>query len=523
MATDYSRIMYKQYMEVMERLEKMEAAHKEDHAEIRELNGDVKSLQKTNSILQEKCDRLETENQDLKEELRDVKEENRILRDDNERMKRILNNDSSNSSLPPSTDGNGKGGHSGNGSKPANTYNSRKPSKKKNGGQKGHKGKTLTTEDVEKKIAEGKFEKRVETFGDPRKKKYVTRYRIDLEVKATATEMRFYADENGKFHIPEELRRSMVVYGPYVKAMAAQLYSEGVMANDRICEFLNSISGDSLEISEGSVYNFCREFSNRCIPETTAIEDDLLNEDVLCTDATVMTTDKKQTYIRNVSSERSVIYYPADTKTIEEMRTMRVLACFSGTLMHDHETALYHFGTRHAECNVHVGRYEVKNTQESLNSWSRHMECFMEGMNRARNKLKEASIDHFDEKALRIYEARYDAILEDGFEQNRKTKGRYARREEKKLLNRLKKYKENHLLFLYDFRVPFSNNMSERDLRKCKNREKMAGGFRKREGRQMFCRILSFVETVKRRKKNLFASIVSLFRGEPVIQRRPVC
>ena len=512
MGSNYSRIMYKQYMEVMERLEKMEASHKEDRSEIHGLKGDVKSLQTTNSILQEKCDRLETENKYLKEQVDGLEKENLTLRDDNERMKRILNNDSSNSSLPPSTDADGKGG------RPANTYNGRKPSKKKSGAQAGHKGKTLTAEDVEKKIAEGKYQKRIENYGNTSAGKYVSRFRIDLEVKAVATEMRFYADENGKYHIPKEYLRSMVVYGPNVKAMAAQLYSEGVMANDRICEFVNSISGDTLDMSEGSVYNFCREFSGRCIPENMAIEEELLNEHVLCTDATVVTVDKKQSYIRNVSSERSVIYYPADSKTIEEMKTMRVLASFSGTLMHDHETALYHFGTRHAECNVHVGRYEVKNTQESLNSWSRHMECFMNGMNRARNNLKEAGIDHFDEKALRIYEARFDAILEEGFEQNRKTKGRIARKEEKKLLNRLKKYKENHLLFLRDFRVPFSNNMSERDLRKCKNREKMAGGFRKKEGRTMFCRILSFVETVKRRKKNLFSSIVSLFKGEPVIQ-----
>ena len=33
----------------------------------------------------------------------------------------------------------------------------------------------------------------------------------------------------------------------------------------------------------------------------------------------------------------------------------------------------------------------------------------------------------------------------------------------------------NHLLFLHDFRVPFDDNMSERDLRKVKNRQKMAG------------------------------------------------
>ena len=34
----------------------------------------------------------------------------------------------------------------------------------------------------------------------------------------------------------------------------------------------------------------------------------------------------------------------------------------------------------------------------------------------------------------------------------------------------------NHLLFLHDFRVPLDDNMSERDLRKVKNRQKMVGG-----------------------------------------------
>ena len=512
MATDYSRIMYKQYMEVVERLDKMEAAHKEERSEIRDLNADIKSLQKTNSILQDKCDRLEAENQDLKEQVEGLTKDNQCLRDDNERMKRILNNDSSNSSLPPSTGGNGTV------SKPANTYNSRKPSAKKKGAQSGHKGKTLTKEDVEKKISEGKLKKHVKNIGNPSSGKYITRYIVDLEVNAVATEVRIYADKNGKYNIPEELLRSPVIYGPNVKAMAAQLYIEGVVANDRICAFINSISGDNLGISEGSIYNFCKEFSDRCVPEYTKIEDDLLNQDVLCTDATVITTDKKQSYIRNVSSDRSVVYYPADGKTIEEMKTMRVLSLFSGIMMHDHETALYHFGTGHAECNVHIGRYGVKNTQESMNSWSQNMNSFLQGMNHARKQMIAAGIDHFEEEALQRYEARYDAILENGYEQNKHTRGKLTRTEEKKLLNRLRKYKKNHLLFLHDFRVPYSNNMSERDLRKCKNREKMAGGFRKKEGREMFCKILSVIETLKRRKENIYASIVALFNSEPVIQ-----
>lgn len=72
----------------------------------------------------------------------------------------------------------------------------------------------------------------------------------------------------------------------------------------------------------------------------------------------------------------------------------------------------------------------------------------------------------------------------------------YAEKEEKKLLNRMEKYRHNHLLFLYNFAVPFDDNMSERDLRKAKNCQKMSGGFRKGSGRS----IQTVIETLKRRK-----------------------
>lgn len=64
-------------------------------------------------------------------------------------------------------------------------------------------------------------------------------------------------------------------------------------------------------------------------------------------------------------------------------------------------------------------------------------------------------------------------------EENKETKHAYAREEEKKRLNRMGKYEENHLLFLEDIRVPFTISMSERDLRKAKNRQKMSEGLRK--------------------------------------------
>lgn len=67
-------------------------------------------------------------------------------------------------------------------------------------------------------------------------------------------------------------------------------------------------------------------------------------------------------------------------------------------------------------------------------------------------------------------------ITQNGRGQNSGTKGRNAKKG-KILLNRLEKYKENHLLILHDFHVHYSNNMSEKDQRICKNRQKIAGDF----------------------------------------------
>lgn len=81
----------------------------------------------------------------------------------------------------------------------------------------------------------------------------------------------------------------------------------------------------------------------------------------------------------------------------------------------------------------------------------------------------------------------------------------------------MEKYKHNYLLFLYDFRVPFDNNMSERDLHKAKNRQKMAGGFRKISGHEMYCNILTRIETLKKRKMAVFENIKRIFMGTPAI------
>lgn len=104
MAGNYQKGMYNQLMEVMAHLDAVESDLK---AEKREHREDVKRLNA-------KIDGLE--------------KENKLLRDDNARLKSIINNDSTNTSQPPSTDQ--KCG------RPANTFNGRKKTAARQAGRK---------------------------------------------------------------------------------------------------------------------------------------------------------------------------------------------------------------------------------------------------------------------------------------------------------------------------------------------------------------------------------------------------
>lgn len=128
----------------------------------------------------------------------------------------------------------------------------------------------------------------------------------------------------------------------------------------------------------------------------------------------------------------------------------------------------------------------VKNTEDTGNKWLSEMISLLCGMNKARKSAMEQGETSFPA-------------------------------DEKKLLNRMRKYGHNHLLFLHDFDILFDNNMSEGDLRKVKNRQKMSGGFRKESGHEMYCSILTIIETLKRRKMGILENIRKPFMGTPAI------
>lgn len=87
---------------------------------------------------------------------------------------------------------------------------------------------------------------------------------------------------------------------------------------------------------------------------------------------------------------------------------------------------------------------------------------------------------------------------------------------EYRLLNRLSKYKENHIKFLKDFTVPFDNNLSERDLRNVKIKQKISGYFGNLEKAKNFFNIKSIIMTLKRQGKDFYSEIYKKYKKNPI-------
>lgn len=480
MRSNYGKDLYRQFEECVARMEKLEKKLTEQQL------AHEREIERLHTAYREKIEELKTENAALKQAVAEKDAKIEKLTAEVERLKSIINNDSDNSSNPPSTDQ--KGG------KNANEYNGRTKSGKRPGGQKGHKGKALTEADVQKLLESGECEHRLIGIGKE-SRHYVTRYVVDIKTVPVVTEIRIYRNENGKYVIPEQYR-TIATYGNNIKSMALLLYSVGVVANNRICSFINSITDGKIKLAAGTVYGFCRSFADFAEKKLREYKEALLNEKVLYTDATNINVSGKQQYIRNISSDDTVIFEPMTTKSYKSLDKIGLLTAFQGIFVHDHETALYKYGQGHAECNVHILRYLLKNTQDTDHAWSGTMTSLLLEMKTA---IEYVAPEQLPQDVVVDFENRYDMVIQQGWTENVNNKFEWARDKEEALLKRLTDFKANHLLFLHRLDVAFSNNMSERDLRQVKTRQKMAGGFRSEDGCRMFCNILSFVITAKRR------------------------
>jgi len=430
------------------------------------------------------------------------------------RLKAIINKDSSNSSKPPNSNGFKQ------------IPNNREKSEKKRGGQPGHTGHSLRVpENIDKLVAEGKVTKKLVDYTNGAKE-YVSKWIVDIDIKTVYMEIRYPAD----IKLTPELQPE-VIYGNGIKALSVLLEQEGVIAIKRLSDFFKMVTGDLITPSKGTIEGFITTFAGSIDEDIAAIKKSLLNGLVMNTDDTPMRcaetyeykkdgtctlkTAEKSTYgvnIRTYSNEKSTYYTVNPGKGDDGILRDNLLPLFIGILGHDHDKKYYKYSIWNATCCEHLLR-DLKGLRDLYNCpWAESVRSFLKEMNAHKKHDQSYGVGKCDESLLKNYSERYDDLARDGEVVLAGLKPEtFGYDELRKMVARLRDYKDAYLLFIRDYNAPFTNNLAERDLRPCKTRQKISGCFRTWRGISDFVKTMSVISTWKKQEENLFTKIKEKF------------
>lgn len=501
-------------------IEKQKVQLKEKDNEIAVLKQTIVEIKETNAkataIMQNEIVNLKQENNRLKKELKlKDKEIQKLnikidkLEKENVKLKNRLAKNSCNSSKPSSTDGFHK-----------NVHSLREKSSNRVGGQKNHTGTNLNKKNVEK-IINSKEATVIKTseilYVNNKKLDGITKFIIDTQMSVIVKELNLVYKEDAK-PLPKELKNN-VTYGNNLKSLISLLNIEHAIPVKRTVDLIKELTNDLIKISTGTVQNIIYELQTKVTPVVESIKEQLLRSEVNHKDETMLFCNGSSRWLHVLSNKNATYYYYHQKRGNIADVEKGILNIFNGTLVHDHMKGLYRFGCDHAECNAHILRYLQFSIEKYHRKWAFDLQqLLLEIKKKIETEMKKGNNCLRVEDILK-YEQRYYEILENGNNEYKKDTNPHKdyNGDDMKLLRRLKKYGENHLLFMYDFNIPFDNNLAERDLRMIKAKKKISGGFRSDKGGEAYTDIKSYLSTMRKQGKNLYQSIKLAFEKNPVL------
>jgi transposase len=452
---------------------------------------------------------------DLEESLRSWREKAQKLEEQVRELKGRLAQNSQNSHRPPSSDPPDK-------PRPSSL---RKESTRKPGGQSGHPGRTL------QKVKEPDHTElhrlcvcpncRGRAVGAELAIDYEARQVFDLpekllEVTEHRAEIKCCPDcgEIVKADFPVEVK-APVQYGPRFEALMVYFNQAQLIPCERLCQISEDIFGQPL--STGTVvtattrlYDELEDFEGalvRLIPQAAVVH----------ADETGARVAGKPHWL-HVASTMDLTFYGVHARRGKEATdSFGILGACQHWLMHD----CYHFyfaydQCLHTICNEHLLRelqflWEVQNQ-----AWAKKLSDLLLRLYRRRKERGE-----FNRRQFQRAHKQYLAIVEEGRRLHPTKAG--AQSKAANLLDRLEDLDQGILAFLWDERVPFTNNLAEQDIRMMKVRQKISGCFRTFKGAQIFCRIRSYISTCRKQGVNVWEGLQMAVNGDSFIPSAPAC
>jgi transposase len=482
---------------------------------------DPDQQQRTIDALSEDITRLKAQNERLQVEVSDLRGHNFQLQRRNAELEALVAKDSHNSSRPPSSD-------------PPwakRTRSLRRPSGRRPGGQAGHHGETLRLSERPDCVIEHR-PRECRGCHAPLTSAQVVRHRRQQVWEVVPAKLRVMEHRLAVLRCRACGRttqgdfagsvRSGVQYGPGVKARVLYFQQYQLLPYQRTSEAMRDLFG--CRLSPGTVANIVRECAAGLVETELKIKQKLRRSAVIHADETGLRVAKRLGYVHVASTPSLTHYAAASHRGRTAIDEINVLPAYRGTCVHDGLLSYTHYTRcRHALCGVHLLReltYFEELTSETK-AWAAPIKEMLLEMKAEVERVRGEGGKRLASDRLTELAESYDRLVAQGLSAPPPPDvPEQVKKQGRNLLLRLERRKEEVLRFLHDFSVPFDNNQAERDLRMIKLQQKTSGCFRSEEGARRFCRIRSYVSTMRKQGKGVLHALEGACRGAPISVRK---
>lgn len=437
-------------------------------------------------------------------------------------LERRLNQNSNNSSKPPSSDGYQK----------PSPKSLRGKTNKRNGGQPGHKAHWLKQSDHPDVVITHEVntcEKCQHDLSDVPVQSEDTRQVFHIIVKMEITEHRTQTkicSNPGCHHqnqsaYPEDVNHK-TQYSSSTRAFLSYLNLQQLLPLNRIREMVHALTG--IAISEGTIVRANQELHANLANEEQKIKAHLLNSPVLHSDESGLQIDGKLQWLHTACTPLYTYYSVHSKRGREAMDDAGLLPQYEGTSVHDGLKAYEGYTCKHGLCNQHHHRELNAVVENDKQPWADEMIELLYEIKRRKEELIAEGYDEMDPQERAIFEDWYRAVVSIGLAENPspvppvgKKRGRVKQSKTKNLLDRLHLKRDAVLAFMHDFRVPFTNNEAEQAIRMIKTHQKVSGCFRSLKGAETFSRIRGFISTLRKQNLSVLDNLQKVFEGKSVL------
>jgi transposase len=314
-----------------------------------------------------------------------------------------------------------------------------------------------------------------------------------------------------------------VQYGARLLGFGLYLQAYQLLPYGRAAGLIGDLFGQMP--SQGTLARALKQAHERLEPVERQIHAGLRQSQSVHFDETGLRITSRRQWVHSAGTPTLTLYRAHAKRGREAIDAMGVLPGYEGVSIHDAYTSYLSYPGRHALCNAHLLRDLVAVEEETQAAWAAPMRELLLEIKAAAEQARAANAAQLEPVQLHGFRARYDTLLREGLDLHPPSPptGRAGRRKQSpahNLVLRLQKRADQVLAFMYDIAIPFDNNLAERDLRMLKTRQKISGGFRSQGGADVFCRIRSYISTLRKQRIPLMEALRSVFSGALVM---PCC